>query len=96
MSTPTQPAAALWNELIKAVAAEVIRLQSEHPEPTGLMEVSTAAKQVGRHPKTVKQWMNAGLLRKHVIAKRVYVDRREFAALLTKPELRRRRSLQIA
>jgi hypothetical protein len=91
--TPTHPAAALWSELVKAVAAEVIRRQQEQPSsPSGLLAVSKAARQVGRTPRTVKNWIHARLLKGHLIRGNWYVDAREFAALLSKTDGRRRRS----
>jgi hypothetical protein len=90
----TRPSfAALWQALVRDAAAEVIRQQNEQPSsPSGLLAVSKAAKQVGRTPRTVKNWGAAGLIKLHRINGHLYVNAQAWSEFLAKSDGRRRRS----
>jgi hypothetical protein len=89
----THPATALWNELVKAVAIEVARIQNEQPRsPEGLIPVAKAAQQASRTTRTVKNWCKAGLLKDYRIRGNWYLGRAEWDEFLSRTGGRRRKS----
>ena len=58
----------------------------------GLISVPKAARMVGRTSRTLKRWINEGLLKPHRIRGHWYVDSQEFHAFIAKTDGKRRRS----
>lgn len=91
--TPAHPLAVLVNELVKAVAAEVVRIQREEPAPqAGFVPVAEIARRVGRHHRTVKAWMRAGVLPRVIVRGRWYCPTLEFEKFLASYDGKRRSS----
>jgi hypothetical protein len=59
--------------------------------PEDLEWLDDAAKRVGKHPGTLRRWVQAGLMTTHkkALDRKVYVDREQLDKLLANPPLER-------
>lgn len=91
--TPAHPLSALVEQLVKAVAVEVRRLEAAEPVLPGLIDSVAIGKRVGRTSKTVKRWMRTGVIPGRYINGRWYCTTADFEKFLAK---RSRANLKIA
>src|SRR5687767_2107401 len=95
MSTPTHPMTVLVEQLVKAIAVEVVRLQDKQrrPSPSGLISAAEIGRRVGRSTRTIKNWLRAGVMKPHIVRGCWYARSEDFEKFLATTDGKRRRSM---